>query len=205
MRLSVYELRQHDDIRRLAARLLGDQARWRELVRINRLEYPYLSNHPEDYPGLRVLGPGDELLYPGEPIAEVTATQQADAEAEAFGRDLRLSDGYLVLQGANLAMISGLPNVRDAIDRRINTPLGGLPAHLSSYGHTAKQYLGLMGSEEVLELVNLDLERAIAADSRVQSVSTSSVHRPGTLRASSRVQLIQPGGVFRTEQELAAS
>lgn len=102
-------------------------------------------------------------------------------------------------------MMSGLPNVRDAIDRRINTALGELPAHLDTYGHTAKQYLGMMGREETLELVSADLERAIAADSRVQSVSTRAEHTPDVLWARSRVELIPPGGVFRTEQELRAS
>ncbi|MCV4698395.1 hypothetical protein OFB92_35325, partial [Escherichia coli] len=80
---------------------------------------------------LRVLGIGDTLYYPsggaGVPVAQ-DGPSPVDAEAEAYGRDLHLVNGQIVIQGGTLGLIAGLDNLNDALQRRLSTRLGNLPA-----------------------------------------------------------------------------
>ncbi len=206
-RYAVYEVKQFDDIRRLAQQLLGDLHRWRELVAINRLEYPYIVSDPAQHLGKRVLRPGDRLLYPGRPVQQLTPASAQSAEADAYGRDLRLSrDGHLVPIGGSLALVTGLENLEHALYRRINTPLGGLPAHPRTYGHLAKQYVGAVGEPESLTLIALEFERCIRRDSRVASVEVSGAYDGAKIATTrSRVTPHPPGRELVLEESLVAN
>jgi hypothetical protein len=197
MKYAIYEIKQGDDIRHLAQSLLGDLHRWRELVTINQLEYPYISDVPSIQLTRRVLKPGDRLLYPGAPVTRVLPAPAEDAEAEAYGRDVHLTNGYLVPQGGSLALVTGVENLAGALDRRTNTALGGLPAHPKTYGHLAKQYVGAVTGTESLTLLALEFEWCIARDSRVASVETTGAYDGAKLVSlQSRVTPHPPGQVL---------
>lgn len=175
MNYAYYTLALGEDLQRLAVRLLGDRSRWRELAELNGLEYPYIANDPTPYRshGLKVLGPGDKLYYPGSTSAPPYNPDQA--EMQTYGEDLLLAGhwpcgGYLQFAESELQMTSGLPNLADALERRLNTPLGGLPAHPFSYGQAFKDYLGGAGDATMLEYVRLEAGRTIAQDTRVAAV-----------------------------------
>lgn len=130
MRYATTEVRAGDDIRTLAERLLGDYRRWRELVLINRLDYPYVAEDASAFPG-NVLEAGASILYPGDPAGAPRAPNRShNVEADAYGRDAGMNDiGSLITSGASFAVITGLLNLRDAIQRRTSTAIGGHPAH----------------------------------------------------------------------------
>jgi hypothetical protein len=75
-----YAVRQGDSLESIAEDQLGDSARWREIAAINRLRYPYVSDHAGDWygprlsSGLLVNGTGagaSQLRLPGESAAIV--------------------------------------------------------------------------------------------------------------------------------------
>lgn len=175
-----YLVLQGDRIERIAARLYGDINRYRELVQFNNLDYPYLDDHPAPYraQGLRVLGIGDALYYPLEGIPSQATPSAVDLEAEAYGRDLHLIHGQIVLQGGTLGLIAGLDNLNDALQRRLNTPLGNLPAHPRSYGHNLGQYVGLTGTPLDAALMLTEAERCIRQDPRVEGLEIR-LHQEG--------------------------
>ncbi len=193
-KFAVYEVRQHDDIRRLAQQLLGDFNRWRELVTINGLEPPFIVSDPAQHIGRRVLRPGDRLLFPGRPVPQLTPALAHGAEADAYGRDLRLSDGYLVPIGGTLALVAGLENMEHALYRRLNTHLGGLPAHPRTYGHLARQYIGAVAEPDSLTMIALEFERCLRHDSRVaQATVTGEYDGAKVVTTRSRVVPHPPG------------
>lgn len=206
MKYSSAEVRYGDDIRTLAQRLLGSQHEWRTLVRINRLDYPYVAPDDATYAG-RVLTTGDTILYPGGPTSEPQAARLSHSvEAEAYRRDLFLdtSDGTLAPSGASLGILTGMDNLRDAIQRRTSTAIGGHPAHPSDYGHAAKQYVGGVADADSLRLIEQEFERCIRQDSRVLTVtSTASYDGEKVVRVVSRVTPVPPGRTFTIEQQLA--
>ncbi|GAA6747457.1 hypothetical protein [Thermus brockianus] len=205
MRLSVHELRQGDDLRRLAQRLLGDFRRWTELVRLNRLDPPYVADDPTPYraQGLRVLGPGDRLLYPGSPAEPPAGLAALDAEAEAYGRDLALEGGYLLFLGQNPALVQGLENLRAALERRLLTRLGELPAHPEIYGHLMEQYVGQAAGEAELGYILLEAERCLRQDPRVAGLTLAGelVDREH-VRLTAWVEPVPPGTPFALSLEV---
>lgn len=190
-----YEVRAGDRIEWLASQLLGDVRRWRELVLLNRLDAPYLADDPEPYrvQGLRVFGPGDRLAYQGP---EQTLTELGptlfEAEVAAYGRDLKLEDGYLVPLGGSLAMVAGRDNLHAALRRRMTTALGGLPAHPSSYGHRFRQYVGTLGGAQEMELLRLEGESVLLQDSRVASAEVALQLEGNLVRLEATVEPVTP-------------
>ncbi|RTG94093.1 hypothetical protein CSW25_04145 [Thermus scotoductus] len=200
MRLAIYEIREGDEPHRLAHRLLGDFRRWTELVELNRLDPPYIANDPAPYRarGLRVLGPGDRLLYPYAGAVEPVGEE--DAEAETYGRDLLLQRGELALMGGTVAMVRGLENLRGALERRLRTRLGELPAHPDTYGHLLHQYVGRAGGEAELRYILLEAERVIRQDPRVAGVRLEGELLDGEhVRVLAYVEPIPPGSPFPVE------
>jgi len=202
MRYALHEIRDGDEIHRLAHRLLGDFRRWPELVTLNRLDPPYIADDPAPYlaRGLRVLGPGDRLLYPDYGTAPQPPSLP-DAEAETYGRDLLLSQGYLTLTGGTLAMVQGLENLRGALERRLNTRLGELPAHPDTYGHLLHQYLGRAAGDVELRYILLEAERCIRQDPRVSAIlSLEGELLDGEhVRVTAYIEPLPPGSPFPLE------
>lgn len=196
MTLSKYEIRGGDTIRSLAQRLLGDFKRWRELVEINQLVYPFISD--SSAPG--VLSPGDSLIYPGN----VPGSPPSDElEAELYGRDLALQDGYLQLQGGTLGLALGLENLRAALERRLSTERGGLPAHPTSYGRKINQYIGGVADDVNLRLIKLELDACCLQDPRAIAVDSSAAHDGRAVaRAQARVTPVSPRQVLVVDLDL---
>lgn len=206
MRYASAEVRYGDDIRTLAQRLLGDQHEWRTLVRVNRLAYPYVAPSGSSHAG-RVLTPGSTILYPGGSSGEPQAASLShNVDAEAYRRDLYLDtrDGLLRASGASFSVLTGMDNLRDAVQRRTSTAIGGHPAHPRLYGHAAKQYVGGVADGDSLRLIEQEFERCIRQDSRVLTVtSTASYDGAKIVRVVSRVTPVPPGRTFTIEQQLA--
>lgn len=188
-----YEIKCHDRLELLAYRLLGDVRQWRELAELNRLDPPYIADDPTPFraSGLRVMGPGDLLAYPGD-TPEPPPVSPYEADAEAYGRDLRLEGGYVVPQGGSLALVVGKENLLAALIRRLNTGIGGLPAHPDSYGTRFREYLGILGGTQETELIRLEAEATLLQDRRVEQAAVAATGAENAVRLDISVTPIDP-------------
>lgn len=183
-------LRPGESLPTLAARLLGDPLRWRELVDLNGLRPPYLS--PAGGPG--VLKPGDDVIYPATP-GSPPPRNLAQLEAETYRRDLEEVKGDLVLSHGDLATTAGLPNLRAALLTRLRVSIGAHPFH-PGYGSRLKNHLGAVADHARLSILLDDVIRAALQDPRVQGASGEAVWESGVLNAVIQITPIPPGTPF---------
>ncbi|HYY81162.1 MAG TPA: hypothetical protein VFD04_18570 [Actinomycetes bacterium] len=90
--------------------------------------------------------------------------------AADLGHSLALVDGDLVLEGGNLAEVSGLPNLVQALALRVLTPLGSDQFN-TGYGFDAENVFTQPASARtVRDLLTLNLVRTLGTDDRVREV-----------------------------------
>lgn len=158
------EIRRGDSLQLIAARTMGDAARWYELIAFNNLVPPYITDDPAQVvPG--VLLSGKFLLVPAP---APTATTAADPD-EVFLRDIRLADGQLVPSGGDLAVVRGRENFRQAITNRVETERGELIYHMQ-YGNRTRQLIGAVNGPTAALLAAEYTKAAVQADPRVSNV-----------------------------------
>ncbi|MBD1372585.1 hypothetical protein IC620_09485 [Hazenella sp. IB182357] len=164
-------VRQGDTLPQLAQYYLGEASRWTEIVEANQLLYPYLvpeQRTAELHPDVRAVG---------ESIRIATEPPYQRVEDERFlGEDLSL--GWQGELGADaygdLACVSGLENLQQAIRMRLSTPEGAL-LHHPTYGSRIEQLLGTKGDENTLRKLKIELERCVRSEPRVEEVRVSEV------------------------------
>lgn len=178
------EINHGDTLQVIAARELGDAARWSDLVAINRLTHPYITGDPA-LAGERVKLYGQLLIVPAAKV-QVSAAVDPD---RVFGVDLDLEDGVLKTDGAgDFKLIAGRANLRQAISHRIMTPLRELVFHLA-YGcgvHRLKGAIngptaGLLGARYVRDAM-LEDPRVDAVLSTVADVAGDSITIEGRVQ-----------------------
>lgn len=158
------ETRRSDTLQKIAARELGNATRWYELVAINRLLPPYLTDDPVEA-GERVLLTGSGLLVPDEG-APVQASRAADP-ATTYGMDVALSDGLLMeTEDGDFAVATGYDNLVQALKHRLDTDIGELVFH-RDYGCGVRRLLGHGGTTATGRLAQALVRRAVASDPRV--------------------------------------
>ncbi len=189
-----------DTLQALAARILGDEARWYELAKINGLVWPYIDTsgaggRPD--PSLlsifgKVVGVGDTLAIP---MPWTTAPPPLDP----IGVDLQ-ENGMLG------ELVRGQADLAGAYLRRLRTPRGYLP-HRPTYGSRLHTFIGkpatvgtvldirreigitLLQDPRTLEVVS------VAADLQTDAVVTrSTVKTPlGPVEIAGDVRKFLPG------------
>ncbi|MBD0708187.1 MULTISPECIES: hypothetical protein [unclassified Streptomyces] len=90
---------------------------------------------------------------------------------DVLGHGLLLDDGDLVLEDGDLAPVSGLANLAQALTLRLLTPYGSDRFH-HLYGLSVEEAFtrpGVVG--EVRDLLRLEIVRTLAADPRVHEVT----------------------------------
>lgn len=184
-----------DTIIRLAVRHLDDAGRWPEIVELNGLGAPYVSDDPAPFvaQGLSVRGPGEPLLIPVE-AGQHSYRTQAQAEYQTYKIDLGWQDleADLLYEGDRPGLDRGLRNLIKALYRRLITRPGQLPAH-PDYGCKVHQHVGKTASAWRARLAALDVKAALEGDPRVQAVTAEVVYNPdGDLRITAYVTPIPP-------------
>ena len=158
------ETRHGDTLQVIAARELGDAGRWPEIVAINGLVPPYLTDDPGDA-GAKVKLRGQMLLVPAA-SAQVTADADPDT---VFGVDVVLARGLLADDGGDIAMVSGRANLRQALVHRIVTAKRELLFH-PDYGCSVRRLIGAVAGPTAALLGARFVKSSIQADPRVSAV-----------------------------------
>lgn len=180
-----------DTIVTLAARLCGDGTRMHDLVTLNRLEPPYITD--TGLPG--TLKPGDTILYPRTAFSP-PRPPSSELDVLTYKRDLKNERNGLLVRRGSAAMVSGLENLKEALLRRLGTPLGAHPAHPRTYGSRLHTHLGKVADRQRLELMKVDVRQAILRDPRVQSVTTAAYWVGQVAHFTITVTPISPGTDF---------
>lgn len=161
-------VRQGDTLREIAARELNDASRWTDLISLNSLQLPFIvaSYKASDrLPGTLIWG--DTILIPWVGNAQNVPNPISD-----FGMDIQLSSGALMGDGkGDLATVSGVKNIVQALSNLVRTQKGELVYHLS-YGCNANLALGLESTPFINLMASAWVQEALKDDPRVQSVKS---------------------------------
>lgn len=154
-------------LQQLAYRELQDASRWPEIARLNELRPPYLTGN-KLHPGV---ASGQVLLY-GTPIKipSLGTMRQSITARAAYGSDLLLSRGRLTADGAGgLALVQGVPNLKQALETRLSQEIGCLSFH-PRYGNLAHRLKGTKSDANIHLLILQFCEETLLSDPRVKGV-----------------------------------
>lgn len=152
-----------DSLQRVSLRELGDASRWVELVVLNELRPPYIAEGDKPGPGL--LAPGDWIKIPA-PGSGVSA--ELDAEA-VLGADLLVEGGRLQAEDGDIALVSGVRNLSQALRHRVVVEKQELGFH-PEFGCWVRSLLGDIGGARSARLAAFYVKSALSEDPRVQSI-----------------------------------
>ncbi len=162
-----------DDLQAIAAREMGDANRWHELIWLNKLTYPYITDDPSQA--------SDSVLRSGAIIkipAPVGVYTDDASRGQVFERDCQLVGKMLQADsGGDIAVVAGIDNLKQQLTHRIITPTGQARRH-PSYGcmvwrlHGMKGGIGnMLGAEYV--------QSALLSDYRISSVTYAAAETSG--------------------------
>ena len=177
-------------IQTIAFKLYKDIEKWRMLVNLNNLEYPYLVDSPQQKMNdpEHLVTHGDTLLLPND----IEVAQQADKnkiiESNTphyaphyydttlgmdikldVGTDVPLTDQFGVIEsnGQDLERVTGTENLKQSLILRILTRKGTLLMH-PNYGSWLTDMLGRPMNNHLLQDATWELQRTILSDTRVK-------------------------------------
>lgn len=157
-----------DDLQAVANRELGDENRWSELVWLNNLIYPYLTDNP-DLVTPNVILTGQLLKVPAP---KGVFTQEAET-GQVYERDCQLHNKLLVAdENGDLAIVAGVDNLKQQLKHRIDTPRGQLRRH-PEYGCLVWRLKGTVTGPVAGALGSRHVRAALQADYRVSSVQSA--------------------------------
>lgn len=177
----------NDDLPSVAARELGDANRWPDLVWVNNLVPPYIVNlDAQVRPG--VIKAGSLIKVPA-PAGFATEPQQAN---DVYGRDCEMQAKMLAADAdGDLAVLSGVDNLRQQLEHAITTPTGQASRH-PDYGCMVWLLQGQVNGPIAAMLGQGYVSATLAADYRVSSVESATAEADGdVLRISARAVAIE--------------
>lgn len=180
-----------DDLQAVANREMGDENRWPELVWINALTYPYITDDP------LMAGPG--VLLSGAlikvPAPAGVWTDDAD-RGQVYERDAAMVNRMLVADaGGDLAVVAGADNLRQQLKHRIDTPRGQARRH-PEYGCMVWRLQGTVNGPTAGKLGAEYVKSALLADYRVSSVESATAEVSGdAVRITAKAKAIEGGVV----------
>ena len=177
--VAYYTVRGGDTIEGIAQATLGDSKYWRDIAEYNGLAFPYITTaipKPD-----RTLGPGDSIAIPSNQgdsaMANVvlgSSTPNAKNPAYALGSDFILSSTNDITLSADgdVSLVSGIPNVQQAMFLKLNVHRGELLLH-QYYGLTdlrGYRTTALLAAKASAEFVD-----TLSSDARVGDIANSKV------------------------------
>lgn len=179
-RYRLVETQYGDTLRAVALREMGDAGRWPDLVYLNKLQPPYLTNDPAEA--------GPTVLFMGQKIKVPTIDGIGGSGVDAdrvYGRDVGLTNKRIgATTAGDLDVFSGVANLHQQMVHRVLTPKGQLAFH-PKYGSFVHRLLGSKNGP-ISSLLAADYVRsALESDYRVRSVQSSKAEVSGdALRAT---------------------
>ena len=172
----------NDTIQTIAARILGNPDRYREIVVLNNLKPPYIAETASS----GVLAYGDSILIPATGSIDKSSgvvlnkdyeiTKDLDYSKKALGVDIMIDDDY-DLKFANFGdydLVAGIENMAQAILLKIYYENGSLKRHP---GIGASLRVGRKVTD--LGIARVNLLNSLNADNRVESVPYLSLQQEG--------------------------
>ncbi|WP_288075265.1 hypothetical protein [Pseudomonas sp.] len=185
-----------DTLQRVAAREMGDANRWPELVWINNLTSPYLTDIPAEA-STTVLLTGSMIRIPAPTGINTDATERA----QVYERDCKMVKRRLTDDGnGDFAVVAGTDNLTQQLKHRIVTPRGQLVRH-ADYGCLVWLLQGKVAGPTANLLGAQYVKAAVQADYRVSSVISSTAEVDGdATRITATAEAIAGGKVDISNQ-----
>lgn len=185
-----------DTLQRVAAREMGDANRWPELVWINNLTSPYLTDIPAEASDT-VLLTGSMIRIPAPTGINTDATERA----QVYERDCKMVKRRLTDDGnGDFAVVAGTDNLTQQLKHRIVTPRGQLVRH-ADYGCLVWLLQGKVTGPTANLLGAQYIKAALQADYRVSSVISSTAEVDGdATRITATAEAIAGGKVDISNQ-----
>ena len=160
-------LRNAESLMDFAARTTGNFENWSDIAALNNIQPPY--------PGptnLNIALEGKQLFTAGVPSGNNT---KASYEVNVLGTDYDWGpiNGPQPPWLGDISLITGYFNFRQAIGRRLQTPLGGLIYH-TDYGCSIPAEIGAIQSSDEAAKINEYGKSAIRGDPRTGSILSAS-------------------------------
>lgn len=163
-----------DDLQSVSARELGDANRWPELVWLNNLRPPYVTQVADDaMEGVLLAGSNIKVPAPA-------GTWVADQDrGHAFERDCALPAGRLqAAPNGDLLLIAGSDNLTQQLRHRVDTPRGQLRRH-PEYGCLLWRLLGRVNGPTAGALGTEYVRAVLSAEYRINRVLEASARVTG--------------------------
>jgi len=188
--LNVYIVKGDDTLQRIAQSELGDVDLWSYIASVN----PDVNSNDDLIPGEKIFIPIQ--VEPSEGTNKEQFILTEDVARDPYGSDIRVDDtGNLVIQeNSDLSLVSGIENVMQAIDLRLNTAIGSLIKQ-TAYGITAQA--GFAGTNMAIRYLKLAIRSTLIQDPRVESVDNMVV-----LLDSDTLNISMNIGIVGVEQSL---
>lgn len=160
-----------DTLQLLALRHLGDAGRWTEIIAYNNLVPPFVTDdQAQVVPG--VVLSGSLILVPG------AAAASSDDPEKVLYTDVRLENGKFLFLNGDLAVVSGIDNLRQALVHVLDTDRGELIFH-PLYGSLIRQLIGAVNGPTATLLAAGYGRGAVLSDDRVVRVNSATATAAG--------------------------
>lgn len=184
----IVETHHGDDLQAVAHREMGDANRWPELVWINGLSFPYLTDDARRA-GPSVLLTGSLIKVPA-PAGLRTASAE---RGQVYERDIAVKNGMLIFDGGDLAVVAGAENLRQQLQHRVATPRGQARRH-PRYGCMVWRLLGTVNGPLAGMMGAQYVKSAVASDYRIAEVLSSHSEILGdVVRVMTRARAVDGG------------
>lgn len=155
------EVHYGDTLQAIALRELGDASAWLDLVVLNGLKPPYVAARA----ALGVLAYGDVIQLP----AGVSTISAEVLPADLYGTDVMVTGNQLPIANGDFLLVSGVPNLRAALGRRVLVEKRELAFH-PEYGCYVRRLLGRVNGPTSGQLAAFYVKSALLEDERVRDV-----------------------------------
>lgn len=153
-----------DTLQKIALRELGDASLWANLVYLNDLVPPYITDNPA-LASSQVLLSGSMMMLPA-------ASQQIATDPKLiYGVDCQLNGGDLVADNGDFALVAGEDNLKQALGNLLVTEPGEAMFY-PRYGCKSKSLIGQKNMPMVAMLAAQFAKEALQSDPRVKTVAT---------------------------------
>jgi len=161
--LNVYTIKGNDTLPSIALNELGNSDLWPYIANVN----PGITNSSD-------LVSGETLFIPVKTSSTLSSNKEQfifseDVTRDPYGSDIQIDEtGNLMFIGGEAATISGIENVKQAINMQLNTEVGSMIKQ-AGFGMVAQA--GFAGTSMALSYIKMAVQSSIMKDPRVEAVS----------------------------------